>query len=382
MKSLGPDAYINEDPEQKPTHISQAVSEALSQVGPPAKPATGASMPENQPEKGPKRSTPKDNKTTPEKRSSNGAQTGPDPQRSPGRPPKMRIDSFNIDTNLELDERFVEFRELTETTEAEALFSIMTLYKYVARHQAATGSVKNLSDEKLAKRCYWQKEPELFIKALIESGFLTPDRIIADWRQTQPHATRRAYNLQHYQKQKDKEFQSISVNFNTEIPEMRSDRSEKRRQRRQIRSEKTHDSEKRLENAETDSNVSKSLLQIVDNLAQTFGITSDNEDYTTIYNWLQSLMHQTSPTIVLEIVSKIKQQVSAGKVKKPVGYLISTVKEQLQTFTPEENSPANQKPTPVCPECNHLILDTFRRCNYCDYVLPKPPKNATENPEK
>lgn len=157
-----------------------------------------------------------------------------DPTEKRGRPLKVRIDSVNIPTDLELDERFIEFRELSDSTEGEALLSVISLYKYVARHNAATGSVANLSDEKCARRCYWEKDPSLFVESLVESKILTSEKIIADWVFSQPHAIKRSHNIAYYQQQKEQEleeFKLISEDLSAEKAEngYREEKTEQRR---------------------------------------------------------------------------------------------------------------------------------------------------------
>ena len=299
---------------------------------------------------------------------SKAQQPSPSGTRSPGRPPKMRIDSINIPTDLELDERFIEFRELTGATEAQALLSVFALYKYAARHRAADADLSNIKPKLLAKRCYWpDSNAEIFLEALVESEILTKNLHIADWLETQPHATRRSRNLQYQKKQRDAEFKTISDNYDNEIPEngVREDQRRKEKRRSdQIR--ERPDSEKRLENAEIEVNVKENLISTVDNLAKTLVIT-DPVDYTTTLNWMQTLLHNSNSTTVLNVAEKIKNQAAKKKIAKPVGYIITTIQELLAELK-QEQSP-KPDPTTVCGKCGESSPDRLwkfhKACPIC-----------------
>lgn len=128
-------------------------------------------------------------------------------KRGPGRPRANRIDWFSISTDLELDEKFLAFCKITGASEGQALLSIITLYKYVARHRAMDGSVAGIPSETLAERCYWTdtSNSNAFTQALQKAGFLDKDLNLTDWFDFQPHAKECKRKYDYRQKLKEQQ---------------------------------------------------------------------------------------------------------------------------------------------------------------------------------
>ena len=177
------------------THISLTISKALNQVSPPTKPATGASMPEKKPEKRSKSAPPKSNKNLTEKQSPNKP-----PARSPGRPRSNRIESFNTDSFLRQNRKFIKLKRKLNISEEKTWTIITSMFCYVARSEALTPIINDV--ELFAEFCYWNDEPQILINALISVNFLTKTPAgtfsenleVSSWFQNQPHAARKLHD--------------------------------------------------------------------------------------------------------------------------------------------------------------------------------------------
>ncbi len=408
-------------PTEKPSHLSKAVGDAMNSVpkpesGPPTKPKPEAgssrSTPPKTPALGPvaQRSpneqsdgvVPKNQELTKSEdlprdhRADDAPPTTPISDaavpRSPGRPRSNRIESFNTDSFMRQNKKFIRFKRKLKLSEEKAWTIITSMLCYVAQSQALTPIIDDV--ELFAEFCYWDDKPEILINALISVNFLTETLEISNWFQNQPHAARKLHDHRYYQKQKDNEDLNGNSGVVREFPQgnsrklgqYRSESEKKQESKKSDQNRKMPDSEKRPLNVDNLTDVANKstlkLIDVVNDLAKTFKISTESKDYSTIFLWMKILLENTDGNTVIATKDKLKQRYLEGKMRKPVGYLIETVKEQVQNLPQEQNNDliANQQPDPTCPKCNHLLVDGA--CVSCDYVTKTWEKNYKKNHPK
>jgi len=254
---------------------------------------------------------------------------GPIPARSPGRPPKMRVDSVNISTDLELDERFIKFCKLANIQEPKGLLTVIALYKYATRHCAADGNMSEIPYGIISERTYWGTEDDephakFLIECLINSKILTKDLTISDWCETQPHAIKRAHNLKYYQKQQDTGSKTISDNFSAEKSDIGC-REAKRREEKRSEKQKTafpHPPAFFNPAPQNSTNVKDKLKSLALKMAQTFNLLTNSNEMNMIYQNLTKITNATSYENAESIAEQIQTGYANGRIKKPVAVLI------------------------------------------------------------
>lgn len=361
---------------EKPSHISKAVGDAMNSV---QKPESGPST-KAKPEAASSRSAPpKTPDSVPVAQRSPDEPppaTEPQPTRSPGRPRSNRIESFNTDSFMRQNKKFIKFRRKLKISEEKAWTIITSMLCYVAQSEALTPTIDDA--ELFAEFCYWDDEPEILINALISVNFLSETLEITNWFQNQPHAARKLHSYRYYESKKEQELDDDpngSPDSSGEFP-LRKDhklasvqsRSEKKQNsKKSDQYRKMPDSEKRLPDVDNLTDVAGkpklTLTDVVNDLAQAFKVRKDSKDYSTMFLWMQILLKNTDGNNVIATKDKLIQQYSKGDISKPVGYLIKTVQEQSQTLpNPDQNH--DYIPPKPCPDCRKPLTDIVCDCGW------------------